>query len=82
MGVNRNGARTSLDLLKKVCQLSHLPGFVQGVRAIIGEPETTELLAAWATVCTIVEALIAADNFYNRIDFVQEQEDTEDISLS
>lgn len=74
MGFNRNGARTFLDVIAKACALSRLPGFSGGVRRILGNTQAEELFAVWEPFCAVVDALIAADNWYNKRDHVGEAE--------
>lgn len=72
MGTTRNGARETLNLLAKICKLSRLPGFNAGVISILGTTDGNALLNKIALVCTLVDSLIAGDNFYNQIDYVRE----------
>jgi hypothetical protein len=68
MGVNRNGARSFLDLVQKMCKLSHLPGFKAGLNKILGPDAGTELWGFWNPFCLYVESLIALDDHFNRRD--------------
>lgn len=81
MGTRRNGARTHLDLAKRVCELSRLPGFRAGIIEILGDGSTA-YLSAFDIFCVAVDALIAADNFYNRIDTAEEVANSEDITFA
>lgn len=72
MGTTRNGARSALNLLAKACKLSRLPGFAVGVDGILGPVEGPEFRAAWSTMCVIIDAAVAADNYYNQIDYQEE----------
>jgi hypothetical protein len=80
MGDIRNGSRTALDLMAKVCKLSRLPGFRAGMATILGE-EWTAFQVPFDALCLAVDALIAADNFYNKIDFVPETTGSEDLGI-
>lgn len=79
MGSTRNGARSFLDLMAKACKMSHMPGFVAGMRLILGEENADTLYALWTPVCSFVEVLIASDNWFNKADYVEEEAGTEDI---
>lgn len=79
MGTLRNGARTALNLLHKVCKLSHLPGFRSGLNSILGVDDTDSFYIAWTPLCNFIELLVANDNFYNQIDYVEEEAGSEDI---
>ena len=68
MGTNRNGARTFLTIIAKCCQLSHMPGFRTGVDRILGEDSSADLIAVWTPLCTLVETLIAGDDYWNKRD--------------
>jgi len=79
MGQFRNGARTFLNILAKACKLSRMPGFVAGGRSILGTDGFDELYALWVPLCAAVDALVALDNYYNQIDYVEETVGSEDI---
>ena len=68
MGTNRNGARTFLEVIAKACRLSHMPGFRTGVDTILGPDSSTDLIAVWTPLCTLVETLIAGDDYWNKRD--------------
>lgn len=68
MGITRNGARTFLFVVQKACRLSHTPGFVNGLRTILGSGDADTLYAAWTPFCVILESLIALDDWFNRRD--------------
>lgn len=68
MGIQRNGARTLLDLMKKACELSRLPGFRSGIVQILGSTDGNGFLSLWDPMCVFVDFLIAADNTFNRVD--------------
>lgn len=68
MGLQRNGARTFLNLLAKCCRLSHLPGFRTAVFEIVG-PGASAFFTLWDPTCAAVETLIASDNWFNQIDY-------------
>lgn len=78
MGAVRNGARTFLYILHKACKLSRLPGFNAGVTKILGEGTGGTLLALWVPLCAFVDTLVAADEYFNQIDYVPEHEGDED----
>lgn len=68
MGTTRNGARTFLELVVKMCRLSHMPGFRQGLRTILGNDAGDELWGFWNPFCVYVESLLALDDKWNRRD--------------
>lgn len=78
MGSFRNGARTGLALLQKVCRLSHLPGFRTGVTTILGSENSTTFFTLWDPLCAFIDTLVAADDFFNRIDYVNDDGAGED----
>jgi hypothetical protein len=78
MGTRRNGARTVLDLLAKACKMSRLPGFRNGVFAILGD-DATAFFAVWDPMCAAVDLLISADNWYNQIDYHIDVAGNEDV---
>ena len=79
MGDIRNGARTVLNLLQKCCRLSHLPGFRKGISTILGGDVGTEFFLLWDPFCAFIDVLVASDNWFNQIDFVEEVATSEDI---
>lgn len=81
MGVTRNGARTFLDVVAAACKLSHLPGFRTGLDKILGTGNAASLYAAWTPLCTIVDGIIAGDDYYNRKDHVDTDSSGEDVEL-
>lgn len=68
MGVSRNGARTFLEVMKKACQLSHLPGFRSGMNNILGADAGSAFFAVWEPLCAFVDILISTDDWYNKKD--------------
>lgn len=68
MAGQRSGARTFLEVAKKACQLSHIPGFRAGLRRIIGAAPADELWGFWEPFCQYVESLIALDDYFNKRD--------------
>ena len=64
----RTGARSFLDIMQRACKLSHMPGFQPAVRRILGPTTADPIIAAWVALCALIEAAIAADNWYNKID--------------
>jgi len=72
MGTQRNGARTFLDIMHKACSLSRFPGFVGGMRSILGVDTSNTFLALWVPLCSFIDVLVATDNFYNRKDATEE----------
>lgn len=81
MGLQRNGARSVLNLLKKACELTHLVGFRQGVIRILGPEGATDFFSAWDVACPIIEAIVSADNYYNKIDKTAERTGDEDTEV-
>jgi len=80
MGLKVNGARTVLNLLRKVCQLTHHFGFRQGVINILGSEIATDFFAVWDVACPVIEAIVSADNYFNKIDKVAEHTGDEDLT--
>ncbi len=78
MGSIRNGARTYLNLVAKACRLSHLPGFRVGVFNILGTTQASDLFALWDPLCSFVDALVGADNWFNQADTTSEATGSED----
>ena len=78
MGVQRNGARTYLDVIAKACKLSHLPGFRTGLTKILGTGNSAALFDAWEPFCLIVDAIIAGDDYFNRKDHIDTDSSGED----
>jgi hypothetical protein len=79
MGLTRNGARTFLTIISHACKLSHIPGFVLGLRTILGTDPADTLYALWTPLCSFVEVLIASDNYFNKVDYVEEEVGSEDV---
>jgi hypothetical protein len=78
MGVIRNGARSYLNLAKKICTLSRLPGFSAGMVAIVGVDDAQAIAVAFEPWCAVIDILISADNYYNQIDTVNDDGGGED----
>ena len=78
MGVNRNGARSYLDVIQKACKLSRLPGFRTGLTRILGTGNSAALFDAWEPFCLIVDGIIAGDDYFNRKDHVDTDSSGED----
>ena len=81
MGLQRNGARTFLNILHHACKLSHLPGFVAAIGRILGPEKGAELLTVWQAVCDVIELAVASDNFYNQLDTVNDDASGEDAAF-
>jgi hypothetical protein len=79
MGTTVNGARTFLNILHKACKLSHMNGFVTGLRGILGTEVANDVYALWTPLCSLIEVLVANDNYFNQIDYVREDDVGEDI---
>ena len=82
MGTTVYGARSVLNLMRKICRLSHTPGFRPAIISIIGGTEATEFFLLFDPLCVFVEVLIASDNWFNQIDFVPDASGAEDIGPS
>lgn len=82
MGQFRNGARTALNLLAKICKLSRLPGFRLGMSTILGEDTWATFSVPFDALCAATDALIAADDFFNQVDYAEETPGSEDIGGS
>lgn len=79
MGSIRNGARTFLNLMAKACRLSKLPGFRAGLNSILGDTKGDQFFALWDPLCAFIDVLVGLDNWYNQIDYREEQAGDEDI---
>ena len=64
----RNGARTFIDLMTKVCRLSHTKGFQLGLRQILGADAADDFYALWTPACAIFESIQGLDDHFNRLD--------------
>lgn len=80
MGKTRNGARTFLNYMAIACRLSHIAGFRTGLDRILGTDSAQLVWDLWEPMCSLVEGLIAQDNYYNKIDYLEEGV-TEDIGM-
>lgn len=78
MGRIRNGARSALKLLADCCKLSRLPGFRGGVAQILGTSTANDFFALWDPLCSFIDVLIGADNWFNQIDSVDDDSTGED----
>lgn len=74
----RTGARTFLDIMRRACKLSHMPGFVTGLNLIIGETNGSALYNLWTPLCTLIESLIALDDVFNQVDASSQGDGGED----
>jgi hypothetical protein len=81
MGAVRNGARTFLNLSKKICDLSHLPGFRPGMANILGPSVADDILVPFEGFCSAVETAIALDNHFNKVDTAPETTGDEDLTI-
>lgn len=80
MGTQRNGARGTLDLVAKACKLSRTPGWRVGITNILGPTEAADFYAVWEPFCQFVDLAIAADNWYNKLDYQEEVSGSEDVA--
>jgi hypothetical protein len=64
----RNGARTFIFLMVKICRLSHTKGFDLGLRTILGPDNANSFLAVWRPACVLFEGLQALDDHFNQRD--------------
>jgi hypothetical protein len=78
MGLIRNGARSFLNVMSKACKFSRMPGFTAGLESILGVAQAGQVMALWVPLCALIDTLIAADNYYNQIDFQPDHEGDED----
>lgn len=75
----RTGARSFLNLLKKVCKLFRHPGFTLGLTAILGPVKADDLISSFLPVCTFIENQMSLDPGFNAIDVIPEFAGDEDI---
>lgn len=78
MGQQRNGARSFLNLMKKACDLSRIPGFTLGLEKILGTGQAGTVMALWVPLCALIDTLVATDNYFNQLDFEPDHEGDED----
>ena len=76
----RTGARSALNLLAKLCKLSHTPGFTVGLDTILGEARAAEVMALWTPLCALVDSFVAADNWFNKMDHADDDGTGEDVA--
>jgi hypothetical protein len=77
----RTGARSVLNLLKLACRLTHTTGFRTGIIRILGPESATDFFSVWDAACPIIEAIVTADNYYNKIDKTPERTGDEDVAV-
>jgi hypothetical protein len=82
MGIKVNGARTWLNVLRYACRLSRLPGFLTGLNAILGSDRAASWVAAWEPLCLLVDAMVAADDYFNQRDTVNDDGPGEDAPFA
>jgi hypothetical protein len=68
MAKTRTGARTFLFLMQKCCHLSHMAGFRSGLSTILGPDSAADFYALWTPACTMLESIIALDDWFNKRD--------------
>jgi len=68
LGKTRNGARTFLTIMQHCCKLSHMAGFRTGLTNILGPDAAADLYGVWTPACTMLESIIALDDYYNKRD--------------
>jgi hypothetical protein len=68
MAKTRTGARTFLFLMQKCCHLSHMAGFRGGLTTILGPDSAADFYALWTPACTMLESIIALDDWFNKRD--------------
>jgi hypothetical protein len=81
MGVQRTGARSVLNFLKKCCELSVTPGFRSGIISILGPSDATAFFGYWDPFCAFINILVSGDNYFNQIDTAPEDTGDEDIAV-
>jgi hypothetical protein len=64
----RTGAATFFKIMVKACRLSHNKGFRAGVVALVGSDDAPAILAAWDTVCVLIELYVASDDHPFEVD--------------
>ena len=68
MAKTRTGARTFLFLMQRACRLSHTAGFRTGLTQILGPDAATDFYTLWTPACTMLESIIALDDYFNKRD--------------
>lgn len=68
MAKTRTGARTWLDVTRRICKLSHTAGFIIGLTNILGETDGEAIYATFQPFCVAFEALVSKDDQFNRKD--------------
>ena len=80
MGLKITGARSVLNFLKNACRLTHHEGFRVGIINILGAERATDFFAVWDVACPVIEAIVTADNYFNKIDKRAENTGDEDLA--
>ena len=62
MGTRRNGSSTWVTMLLIACRVSHLPGFKQGLVAMMGQENADTVYALWTPICDWLEEYRATDD--------------------
>jgi hypothetical protein len=78
LGTIRTGARSFLNAVQDACRFSRIPGFSNGLKAILGAEVYSDFLGVWTPLCEFVDSLIALDNWYNQKDPVDDDGQGED----
>ena len=69
MGQRRNGSSTWIVALQLACRLSHMPGFLTGLRNMIGTENADALYALWTPLCDFIEDYRTTDDWPFKKDF-------------
>jgi hypothetical protein len=54
--------------MQKCCHLSHMAGFRSGLSTILGPDSAADFYALWTPACTMLESIIALDDWFNKRD--------------
>jgi hypothetical protein len=64
----RTGARSALDLVRKLNHLCNIVGFANGVRQILGADDGAVILGVLDTLCSTFRSISGSDDNWNRLD--------------
>jgi hypothetical protein len=77
----RTGARKYLDTIAEACRLYRMPYFQEGLHAILGPANATDVIENFSAFCLLVEGLILSDEWFNKVDTHAEQSGDEDLNI-
>ena len=69
MGARRNGSSTFIRVLLIACRVSHFPGFVNGLTAMVGATSAEQIYDLWNPLCVYLEGYMGTDDHPFKKDF-------------